>query len=80
MAEKLLLDLWKGDDGSRCKDTKPPILQDDDLDLLIVHETNSGYEIFACKGKGVMHVNYFGQEDANKVISVMKEKLSLISE
>jgi len=27
-----------------------------------------------------MHVNYLGQEDANKVISVMKEKLSLIAE
>ena len=80
MAEELLFDLWKGDDGSRGEDTKPPILQDDDLDLLIVYETNSGYEIFACKGKGIMHVNYFGQEDANKVISVIKEKLSFIDE
>jgi len=80
IAEKLLLDLWKGDDGSRGEDAKPPILQDDGLDLLIVHETNGGYEIFACKGKGVMRVNYFGQENANKVISVIKEKLSFIEE
>jgi len=79
MSQKLLLELWKDGEDSKADDTTPPILHDDELDLLIVQETSDGYEIYACKGKGVMRVIYTGKEDINKIIPLIKQKISLIS-
>lgn len=79
MSQKLLLELWKDGEDSKADDTTPPILHDDELDLLIVQETSDGYEIYACKGKGVMRVIYTGEEDVNKIIPLIKQKISLIS-
>lgn len=80
MSKKLLLELWNDDDHLKTDDTTPPMLHDDDLDLLIAHKTSDGYEIYACKGKGVMRVIYTGEEDLNKIITLIKQKISLISE
>ncbi|HBL07029.1 hypothetical protein [Clostridium sp. UBA3887] len=80
MSQKLLLELWEDGDDSRTDDTTPPILHDDELDLLIVHKTSDGYEIYACKGKGVIRVIYTGKENVNKIIPLIKQKISLISE
>jgi hypothetical protein len=37
-------------------------------------------EVFAFKGKAVMHVRYYGYADINSVIENTAEKISLISD
>ena len=79
MADNLISDLIKRyryeDSREDFVETKHP-----DLDLLIVHEEKEMKEVFASKGKAVMHVRYYGYADINSVIENMVEKISLISD
>jgi hypothetical protein len=51
-----------------------------DLDQLIVHEEKEMKEVFAFKGKAVMHVRYYGYADIHSVIINVVEKIRMISE
>ncbi len=50
-----------------------------DFDLLIVHERDESKEVFAAKGKAVMHVRYHGYADINSVIENIEKKINLVS-
>jgi hypothetical protein len=50
------------------------------FDLLIVHEREHAKEVFVLKGKGVMHVRYFGQADLEAIIENTAQKIGFISE
>jgi len=50
-----------------------------DFDLLMVYEDEYSKEVFASKGKGVIHVRYFGYADTNSLIKNIAYKLDLIS-
>ncbi len=80
MAEKLLWELCDKYKDFNDINSAPLIIEDNDLDLLAIYRTTNSYAIFACKGKGVMQVVYSGKESEDKIISVMKEKLSMMSE
>lgn len=79
MADNLIFDLIKryryeySDEDF--VETKHP-----DFDLLIVHEEEDSKEVFASKGKAVIHVRYYGYADINSVIENIAEKIDLISE
>ena len=79
MADNLISDLIKRyryeDSDEDFVETKHP-----DLDLLIVHEKEDSKEVFASKGKAVIHVRYYGYADTNSVIENMVEKITLISD
>ena len=51
-----------------------------DLDQLIVHLEENTKEVFAAKGKTVMHVRYHGYADINSVIENVVEKMTALSE
>lgn len=77
MADNLISDLIKRYNyESRDEDyvkTKHP-----NFDLLIVHEEKEVKEVFAAKGKAVMHVRYYGYADINAVIENIEKKIELI--
>lgn len=50
-----------------------------DFDLLIVHEEDDSKEVFASKGKAVIHVRYYGYADLNSIIENIVKKIDLIS-
>jgi hypothetical protein len=50
------------------------------FDLLIVHEDNPLKEVYASKGKAVIHVRYYGYADINSVIEKIGEKLLMIKD
>jgi len=49
-----------------------------DFDILIVHEVDEFKEVFASKGRAVMHVTYYGYADIDSIISATAEKITLI--
>ncbi|WP_404328607.1 hypothetical protein [Mesobacillus maritimus] len=51
-----------------------------DFDLLMVHEQKERKEIFASKGKAVIHVRYHGYADINSLIENTEEKINYILE
>jgi len=51
-----------------------------DFDILIVHEVDEFKEVFASKGRVVMHVTYYGYADIDSIISATAEKITLISD
>jgi hypothetical protein len=50
------------------------------FDLMIVHEDKELKEVFASKGKAVIHVRYHGYADINIVIENIEEKIGMILE
>lgn len=50
------------------------------FDLLIVHEEEAMKEVFASKGKAVIHVRYYGYGDINSIIENIEEKIEIILE
>lgn len=50
------------------------------FDLLIVHEEEAMKEVFASKGKAVIHVRYYGYANINTVIENIENKIKLIIE
>ncbi|MEH6995659.1 hypothetical protein V7075_23670, partial [Neobacillus drentensis] len=50
------------------------------FDLLIVHEEEAMKEVFASKGKAVIHVRYYGYADINSIIENIEEKIEIILE
>ena len=50
------------------------------FDLLIVNEQKESKQVFASKGKAVIHVQYYGYADINSVIENIEEKIKLIIE
>ncbi len=79
MADNLISDLIKRyryeNSGEDFIETKHP-----DFDLLIVHEEDEVKEVFASKGKAVIHIRYYGYADLNSVLENLVEKIELISE
>lgn len=51
-----------------------------DFDLLMVHEQKERKEIFASKGKAVIHIRYHGYTDINSLIENTEEKIKVILE
>ena len=49
------------------------------FDSLIVHEGNGFKEVFAFKGKGVMHVQYFGYANMDTIIETVAQKIAFIA-
>ena len=79
MADNLISDLikrfnYENSDKDYVK-TKHP-----DFDLLIVHEEEAMKEVFASKGKAVIHVRYYGYADIDSVIENIEKKIELICE
>ncbi|WNF36810.1 DUF2812 domain-containing protein [Bacillaceae bacterium IKA-2] len=50
------------------------------FDILIVHEVDEFKEVFAAKGKAVMHVRYHGYAKIDSIIGATAEKITLISD
>lgn len=50
------------------------------FDHLIVHEDEAMKEVFASKGKAVIHVRYYGYADINSIIENIEEKIEIILE
>lgn len=46
-----------------------------ELDLLIVHEEEDFKEVFASKGRAVMHVRYYGHEDMTTLVENIVAKI-----
>ncbi|WP_090767023.1 DUF2812 domain-containing protein [Bacillus sp. OK048] len=79
MADHLISDLikrykYESSDEDFVK-TKHPT-----FDLLIVHEEEAMKEVFASKGKAVIHVRYYGYADINSIIENIENKIELILE
>lgn len=51
-----------------------------DFDILIVHEVDGFKEVFASKGRAVMHVTYYGYANIDSIIGATAEKITLISD
>lgn len=51
-----------------------------DFDKLIIHEGDYSKKIFACKGKGVIYIRYFGYTNIDLIIKATSEKINLISD
>lgn len=79
MADNLISDLIE---RYRYEDSREDFVETEhsDLDLLIIHEKKEIKEVFASKGKAVMHVRYYGYANINSVIENMVEKITLISD
>ncbi|MED4354859.1 DUF2812 domain-containing protein [Schinkia azotoformans] len=74
MADNLIFDLIKWyryeDPFEDYVKTKHP-----NFDLLIIHEEEELKEVFASRGKYVMHVRYYGYVDINSVIENVEKKI-----
>lgn len=79
MADNLISDLIK---RYRYEDSKEDFIETEhpDLDLLIVLDKKETKDVFASKGKAVMHVRYYGYADINSLIENTVEKMNLPSE
>ncbi|MCT8139178.1 DUF2812 domain-containing protein [Anaerobacillus sp. CMMVII] len=55
-------------------------LEHTDFDSLIVYEEDETKELFASKGKAVIHVRYYGYAEINTLIQNTAKKIALISE
>lgn len=79
MAENLISDLIKRysleHKGGEFVETKHT-----DFDILIVHEVDGFKEVFASKGKAVMHLSYYGYADLDLLIKNTAEKMVLVLE
>ncbi|WP_335871240.1 DUF2812 domain-containing protein [Bacillus sp. 2205SS5-2] len=78
MADHLISDLIKKyihDDSEEFMETRHP-----EFDLLIVHENAKKKEVFAAKGKAVIHVRYYGYAELNSVIENIVEKINLLAD
>ncbi|WP_273129399.1 hypothetical protein [Bacillus weihaiensis] len=79
LADNLIADLIE---RYRDRDSREDfvVTEHPNLDLLIIHEKMGMKEVFASKGKAVMHVRYNGYADISSVIENLVEKIHLISE
>ncbi|XQY92384.1 DUF2812 domain-containing protein [Metabacillus sp. HB246100] len=79
LADNLIADLIE---RYRYEDSREDfvVTEHPNLDLLIIHEKKGMKEVFASKGKAVMHVRYYGYADISSVIENLVEKIHLISE
>ena len=79
MADNLVSDLIKrysyDDSEEDLVEIKHP-----DFELLIVREEEGIKEVFAAKGKAVIHVSYYGYAEIDSVIENIVEKIGIISE
>ncbi|MEH7249330.1 DUF2812 domain-containing protein [Neobacillus niacini] len=79
MADNLISDLIKRFNYEYSSEdfvkTKHP-----NLDLLIVHEEEAMNEVFASKGKAVIHVRYYGYANINAIIENIEDKIELVLE
>ena len=79
MADHLISDLVKRynyeNSGKDFVKTKHPT-----FDLLIVHEEEAMKEVYASKGKAVIHVRYYGYADINAIIENIENKIGIIIE
>lgn len=79
LADNLISDLIE---RYRYRDSREAFIKIEhpDLDLLIVLEEKERKEVFASKGKAVMHVRYYGYADVNSVVENLVEKINIISD
>lgn len=47
------------------------------FDELFVYEIAGGYQLFASKGRGVLYLSYYGEADADRVVSAAFNKIRL---
>jgi Protein of unknown function (DUF2812) len=79
MAEDLISDLIKRFDIEP-EDKNLIKLNNKDFDNLIVYESKDFKDVFASKGKGVIHVRYFGYAKTDAIIDSILHKINLISQ
>ena len=74
MKEKLLVDLTRINHywGAISE------VESDVFELLFIREEDGFKEVVAAKGRGVMHVNYYGYADMDSILKAVEEKLALI--
>lgn len=79
LADNLIYDLI---DRYRYEDSREEFMgtEHPEFDLLILHEEEAMKEVFASKGKAVMHVRYYGYADIQAVLENIEEKIPLIAE
>jgi hypothetical protein len=78
MAEDLISDLIKRFD-IESEDKNLIKLNNKDFDNLIVYESKDFKDVFASKGKGVIHVRYFGYAKTDEIIDSVSRKINLIN-
>lgn len=79
MGKKLISDLVKKC-SIKYKGGSYTEINNTDFDLLIIFERENNFkEIFALKGKGVVHVSYSGFADKDSIIKSIAPKIDLIS-
>ena len=79
MAKGLISDLMKSYDieskpGEKIEINHPQ------FDTLIVFESDDFKDVYASKGKGVIHVRYFGESEIDSIIESVEHKINLISD
>ena len=79
MSENLINDLIAKYDY-RYREGAPIRQEREDFDTLLIRETDGGAEVFAAKGKGLIHVNYYGYAELDVILTSVGEKLALIAE
>lgn len=74
MKEKLLVDL------ARINHFREAIskVESDVFDILYIRQEDGFKEVIAAKGSGVIHVNYYGYADMERILEAVEEKLALI--
>jgi len=77
MSEKLLSDLIKKY-GIDCNEGNMKEIESSYFDKLIINEDDSLREVFACRGKAVIYIRYFGYADIDLIIKAAEEKINLI--
>ncbi|WP_438312772.1 DUF2812 domain-containing protein [Sporosarcina sp. FA9] len=77
LQDRILADLmWRNNfifDG-----IDPERLESQVFDMLFTRELEESKEVTASKGKGIIHVRYYGYADIEDIIKVMEEKMDLI--
>ncbi|QUW23530.1 DUF2812 domain-containing protein [Sporosarcina sp. Marseille-Q4063] len=54
--------------------------ESEDFDTLLIRKTDEETEVFAAKGKGLIHINYYGYAELDVILKSVGEKLALIAE
>ena len=58
-----------------------PVRQEsEDFDTLFILETDRQTEVYAAKGKGLIHVDYHGYAELEVILKSIGEKLTLVAE
>jgi hypothetical protein len=77
MSEKLLSDLIRKY-GLDYLEGNIKEIENSYFDKLIINEGDSYREVFACRGKAVIYIRYYGYADIDLIIKAAEEKINLI--